>query len=395
MDSHATTPVDSRVLEAMLPFFTEHFGNASSKTHAFGWTADQAVRRARQQVADLIGARPREIVFTSGATESDNLAVLGAARTGRERGNHVITVVTEHRAVLDSCRQLEQEGMRVTVLPVESDGLLDVEKLVDAFSPDTLLVSVMAANNEIGVLQPLAAIGRATRARGILFHTDAAQAAGKVPFDVDDLQVDLVSLTAHKMYGPKGVGALYVRRGTAVAPMVFGGGHEAGLRSGTLNVPGIVGFGAAAALGASVRAEEAACLGTLRDRLYAGIQRKVDGVILNGSMSARLPQNLNISFERVDGDALLTGLVDVAVSPGAACSSVSREPSYVLRALGRSDALARASIRFGLARATTEADVDRVVDSVAGLVGRLRAGPAFEAFEEEGEGGESTPARWH
>ena len=382
MDFHSTTPVDRRVLEVMIPFFGEHFGNASSRTHAFGWRAEQAVRHARQQVAELIGARSKDIVFTSGATESDNLAILGAARANRSRGHHVVTIVTEHRAVLDSCRQLEQEGFRVSWLPVGSDGQLEVDRLVASLTPETVLVSVMAANNEIGVLQALQSIGRVTRARGILFHTDAAQAAGKVPFDVDDLNVDLVSMTAHKMYGPKGVGALYVRAGTRLAPMLLGGGHERGFRSGTLNVPGIVGFGEAAALSAREElADEGVRIGALRDRLLAGLRERLDGVLVNGSLSARLPQNLNVSFEGVDGDALLTGLSDVAVSPGAACSSASKEPSHVLRAIGRSDALARASIRFGLGRSNTDAEVDRVVDYVASLIKRLRGQPAFSNWQ--------------
>lgn len=395
MDAHSTTPIDPRVLEVMLPFFSERFGNAASRTHAFGWAADAAVRQARRQIAGAIGARAREIVFTSGATESDNLAILGAMRAGRPRGNHLVTLTTEHRAVLDPSRQLAREGIAVTVLPVGSDGIVDLGRLVDALTPETVLVSVMTANNEIGVLQPLAAIGEVTRARGVLLHTDAAQAVGKVAFDVDALQVDLVSLTAHKMYGPKGVGALYVRRGTGIVPIQFGGGHERGLRSGTLNVPGIVGFGAAAKLSARERLDEAARLGTLRDRLYAGLSERIDGVVVNGSMSARLSHNLNVSFEGVDGDALLTGLAEVAVSSGAACSSASREPSYVLQAIGRSEALARASIRFGLARSNTEVEVDRVVDAVASLVTRLRGGSAFDVGVS-GRGGD-VPAseRWH
>jgi cysteine desulfurase len=385
MDAHSTTPVDRRVLDAMLPFFAEHFGNASSRTHEFGWRAADAVQQARRQVADLIGASPKEIVFTSGATESNNLAVLGAARASRSRGRHIITVVTEHVAVLDPCRQLEAEGFDVTWLPVQPDGLVDLEQFVAALRPDTVLVSVMAANNEIGVLQPLESIGRATRERGILFHTDAAQAAGKIPFDVEQLQADLVSLTAHKMYGPKGVGALYVRRGTELQPLFFGGGHELGLRSGTLNVPGIVGFGAAAAVCLKEMVGEQARLGAWRDRLHQSLADRLDGIVVNGSTTHRLAHNLSLSFEGVDGDALLTGLKDVAVSSGAACASATtfRKPSHVLKAIGRSDELARASIRFGLSRFNTEAEVDEVLAKVASLVGSLRGGSAFDEFASE------------
>jgi cysteine desulfurase len=382
MDAHSTTPVDPRVLDAMLPFFTEHFGNASSRTHEFGWRAADAVQRARQHVAGLIGASPKDIVFTSGATESNNLAVLGAARAGRSRGRHIVTVTTEHVAVLDPCHQLEAEGFDVTWLPVQPDGLIDLERFIQALRSDTVLVSVMAANNEIGVLQPLESIGRVTRARGVLFHTDAAQAAGKMPFDVEQLQADLVSLTAHKMYGPKGVGALYVRRRTELQPIFFGGGHELGLRSGTLNVPGIVGFGAAAALCLEEMTAEQERLGKWRDRLHRGLHDRLDGIVVNGSITHRLAHNLNLSFMGVDGDALLTGLKDVAVSSGAACASATtfRKPSHVLQAIGRSDELARASIRFGLSRFNTQVEVDGVIDNVASLVTSLRSGSAFDEF---------------
>jgi cysteine desulfurase len=385
MDAHSTTPVDPRVLDAMLPFFTEHFGNASSRTHEFGWRAADAVQQARQQVADLIGASPKEIVFTSGATESNNLAVLGAARASRSRGRHIITVVTEHVAVLDPCRQLEAEGFDVTWLPVQPDGLVDVERFAATLRPDTVLVSVMAANNEIGVLQPLESIGRVTRERGIVFHTDAAQAAGKMSFDVERLQTDLVSLTAHKMYGPKGVGALYVRHRTELQPIFFGGGHERGFRSGTLNVPGIVGFGAAAAVCLKEMTAEQERLGAWRDRLHRSLSDRLDGIVVNGSTTHRLAHNLNLSFEEVDGDALLTGLKDVAVSSGAACASATtfRKPSHVLKAIGRSDELARASIRFGLSRFNTLAEVDEVIGKVASLVGSLRGGSPFDEFVSE------------
>ena len=385
MDAHSTTPVDPRVLEAMLPFFTEHFGNASSRTHEFGWRAADAVLQARQRVADLIGGSPKDLVFTSGATESNNLAVLGTARARRSKGRHIITVTTEHVAVLDPCHELEREGFDVTWLPVEPDGLVNLERFTEALRDDTVLVSVMAANNEIGVLQPLASIGRTTRERGIVFHTDAAQAAGKIPFDVEQVQADLVSLTAHKLYGPKGVGALYVRRRTELQPILFGGGHELGLRSGTLNVPGIVGFGAAAALCLQEMVPEQQRLGTWRDRLNRGLHDRVDGILVNGSTTHRLAHNLNVSFQGVDGDALLAGLKDVAVSSGAACASATtfRKPSHVLQAIGRSDELARASIRFGLSRFNTEAEVDEVIKIVASLVSSLRSGSAFDEFASD------------
>ncbi|MGE0041297.1 MAG: cysteine desulfurase family protein [Vicinamibacterales bacterium] len=377
LDHHATTPVDPAVLAGMLPFFTEQFGNAASRHYRLGWEAGEAVDRARAQVADLIGASPREIIFTSGATEAVNLAIKGAAEAHRADGgsrDHIVTVATEHKAVLDSCRRLETRGWRVTVLGVDAEGMLDLDALADAVTDRTLLVSVMAANNEIGVLQPLADVAAIARARGALLHTDAVQAAGKVPFDVDHVPVDLASITAHKIYGPKGVGALYVRRRNprvGVEPLVDGGGHERGMRSGTLNVPGIVGFGAAAALAASLMPEEAARLAALRDRLLARLSAAVDGLTVNGSLARRLPGNLNVSFAGVDGEALLVALDDVAVSSGAACTAA--EPSHVLAALGRPVALALASLRFGLGRATTEAEVDFAADRVAGVVGRLRA----------------------
>jgi cysteine desulfurase len=379
MDSHSTTPVDPRVVATMLPFFTEHFGNAASRTHAFGWRAAEAVERARQQTAALVGASAKDIIFTSGATESNNLAILGAARAHPSR-RHIVTLATEHRAVLDPCRHLEHEGFDITWLPVRSDGLVDLDQLADALRPETVLVSVMAANNEIGVLQPLAAIGGLTRERGILFHTDTAQAAGKVSFDVESVRADLVSFTAHKMYGPKGVGALYVRRRTGLTPILFGGGHERGLRSGTLNVPGIAGFGTAAALCRQEMTAESERLRALRDRLNAGLHARLDGVLVNGSMTERLPHNLNFSFAGVDGESLLTGLNDIAVSSGAACTSTMPEPSHVLRAIGRNEDLARASLRFGLCRFSTEEEVDYVVKTVASLVTRLRGGSPFDEF---------------
>jgi cysteine desulfurase len=363
----------------MLPFFTEHFGNAASRTHAFGWRAAEAVERARQQTAALVGASAKDIIFTSGATESNNLAILGAARAHPSR-RHIVTLATEHRAVLDPCRHLEHEGFDITWLPVRSDGLVDLDQLADALRPETVLVSVMAANNEIGVLQPLAAIGGLTRERGILFHTDTAQAAGKVSFDVESVRADLVSFTAHKIYGPKGIGALYVRRRTGLTPILFGGGHERGLRSGTLNVPGIAGFGTAAALCRQEMTAESERLRALRDRLNAGLHARLDGVLVNGSMTERLPHNLNLSFAGVDGESLLTGLNDIAVSSGAACTSTMPEPSHVLRAIGRNEDLARASLRFGLCRFSTEEEVDYVVKTVASLVTRLRGGSPFDEF---------------
>jgi cysteine desulfurase len=383
-DAHATTPCDPRVVEAMLPYFTERFGNAASRQHPFGWAAREASDHARGQIAALIGAKPKDIIFTSGATESNNLAIKGMAEAlaanAASKGRHVVTLETEHRAVLDPCAWLEAQGCEVTRLPVQPDGLIDVDRLIAALRPDTILVSVMAANNEIGVLQPLAAIGRETHARGIAFHTDAAQAVGKVPFDVEAIKADLVSLTAHKIYGPKGVGALFVRRrgpAAALAPLIHGGGHERGLRSGTLNVPAIVGFGAAAALCNAEMTAESARLGALRDRLLDGLRAAAaDGeVVVNGAMgpAVRLPHNLNVAFPGVEGSALLMAMTDIAVSSGAACSSASAEPSHVLRALGLSDADAKASLRFGLSRQTTAQEVDWVVEKVSVVVSDLRA----------------------
>lgn len=375
LDYHATTPVDPRVVEAMVPYFAERFGNASSRTHKFGWDAAEAVDRARGEVARLIGARAREVIFTSGATESNNLAIKGTAAALRDRGDHVITVVTEHHAVLDTCRRLEREGVRVTYLPVGRDGLIDLDQVREAMTDRTILISVMAANNEIGVLQPIGEIGRIARARGVVFHTDAAQATGKVPFDGEALQADLVSLTAHKLYGPKGVGALFIRPRTPklpILPMFDGGGQEHGLRPGTLNVPGIVGFGRACAICQDEMEQDAARLGALRDRLLAGLLDRVEGIAVNGSLAERLPQNLNVSVEGVEGEALLMGLGDIAVSAGAACASGAAEPSYVLKALGVSDDLALASLRFGLGRFTTDEEVDYVIDRLATVVPRLR-----------------------
>ncbi len=373
MDAHATTPVDPRVLEAMLPYFSQKFGNAASRSHRFGWEADEAVERARLFVAGLIGAKAREVVFTSGATESNNLALKGVASALRGRGRHVITGRTEHRAILDPCRRLEHEGATITYVPVGRDGLVDPGDVERAITDGTILISVMTANNEVGVLQPIAEIGRLARAHGILFHTDAAQALGKIPFDVAALPVDLVSMSAHKMYGPKGIGALYIRKGsTALAPLIDGGGHERGVRSGTLNVPAIVGFGRAAEICRLEMRAESDRLRRLRDRLKDGLMARIPDTIVNGSMSERLPNNLNVSFEHVPGESLLIGLDDVAVSSGSACTSARREGSYVLRAMGSSDELALASVRFGLGRFNTEAEVDYVIDKVASVVTRLR-----------------------
>jgi cysteine desulfurase len=386
MDSHATTPVDPRVLDAMLPFFTEKFGNAASRNHAFGWQAEEAVENGRKQVADLIGANAKEIVFTSGATESDNLAIKGVAHMYRNQGDHIVTVQTEHKAVLDTCKRLEKEGFRVTYLPVRKDGLVDLDRLRDALDEKTILISVMMANNEIGVIQPVAEIGRLARERRILFHTDAVQAAGKVPLDVNAINADLVSLSAHKIYGPKGIGALYVRRKdprVLLVPVIDGGGHERGMRSGTLNVTGIVGFGKAAQIAAQEMTAESARLCALRDRLLAGLQNELDEIHVNGSMEHRLPNNLNVSFAYVEGESLLMGINDVAVSSGSACTSASLEPSYVLKALGTGDDLAHSSIRFGLGRFNTEEEVDYVIDKVASVVKRLREmSPLYEMARE-------------
>lgn len=389
MDYHATTPVDPRVLRVMLPYFSEKFGNPASRNHRFGWEAEEAVERARKQVAELIGAQPKEIVFTSGATESDNLALKGVAEAYRHRGDHIITVATEHKAVLDSARRLEAQGFRVTYLPVRPDGLIDLDQLRAAITDRTILISVMYANNEIGVVQPIREIGRIAKEKGVLFHTDAVQAAGKIPIDVEADGIDLASLSAHKMYGPKGIGALYVRRRNPrveLVPLIDGGGHERGLRSGTLNVPAIVGFGEACAICRREMPEESQRLRQLRDRLLNQILAELDEVYINGSMEHRLPNNLNLSFRYVDAEALLTALPDVALSSGAACSSANLEPSHVLRALGRGDDLVHSSIRFGLGRFTTQEEVDYVAGRIVEAVKKLRElSPAYELFKERSE----------
>ena len=386
MDYHATTPVDPRVLETMLPYFARDFGNAASRNHAFGWAAQKAVENARKQVADLIGASQKEIIFTSGATESNNLAIKGVAEMYREKGNHVITCVIEHEAVIDTCKKLEKQCARVTYLPVQKDGRIDLDDLRAAITDKTILLTIMTANNEIGVLQPVAEVGAIAKEKGILFHTDAVQAAGKVPFDVNQVKADLVSISAHKMYGPKGVGALYVRRRNPrvlLAEQISGGGHERGMRSGTLNVPGIVGLGEAAAICMAEMAADAARLSALRERLNERFHQNLDEIYTNGSMEHRLPNNLNISFAYVEGESLLMGIDDVAVSSGSACTSASLEPSHVLKALGAGDDLARSSIRFGLGQWTTEEEVDYVVDKLTNVVRRLREmSPLYEMVKE-------------
>lgn len=375
MDNHATTPVDPRVLEAMHPFFGEKFGNPSSHSHRFGWDAEAAVVAARKQVAQLLNASPQEIIFTSGATESDNLAIKGVARKYRAKGNHIVTLPTEHRAVLDSCKHLEAAGLRVTRVPVQSDGLVDIGDLKKTLDADTILVSIMAANNEIGVLQPLTQIGKLCHERGILFHTDAAQAVGKIPLDVQAMNIDLLSLSGHKNYGPKGIGALYVRGNdprVELAPLIDGGGQEGGWRSGTLNVPGIVGLGKACEISQQEMTAEADRLRALRDRLKDGILAKLEGVYVNGSLEHRLPGSLSLSFAGLELEALLTSLSDIALSSGSACASATPEASYVLKALGVPPDLAQSPIRFGIGRFNTQEEVDYVVERLVEEAGRLR-----------------------
>ena len=384
LDNNATTPVDPRVLEAMLPYFTTRFGNAASKSHAFGWEADAAVDSAREQVARLIGAvSPREIVFTSGATESDNLAIKGVAEAYHDKGNHIITCVTEHKAVLDSCKVLAKHGFEVTYLPVAPDGLVDVECVRDAITDKTILISIMAANNEIGTIHPIKEIGRLAKEKQILFHSDATQGVGKFPINVEDMGIDLLSLTAHKMYGPKGIGALYVRSTkprVKLASLIDGGGHERGMRSGTLNVPGIVGLGKACELSQKEMSAEAERLIALRERLKEGILKQLEDVQINGHAAQRLPGNLNMSFAFIEGESLLMGLKDIAVSTGSACTSASLEPSYVLKAIGVTDELAYSAIRFGLGRFTSDEEIDYTVNRIVEEVRRLRAmSPSYKA----------------
>jgi cysteine desulfurase len=376
LDCHATTPVDPQVLETMLPYFTEQFGNPASVTHQYGWAAEAAVKQAREQIAEAIAAEPEEIVFTSGATEANNLAIKGVAEAYFEKGRHIVTVQTEHNAVLDPCRYLESLGFEVTYLPVQADGLLDLATLEQSLRPDTILVSVMAANNEIGVLQPLEEIGAICHERGVLFHTDAAQAIAKIPLNVRTQFIDLMSLTAHKVYGPKGIGALYVRRRNPrvrIAPQLHGGGHERGMRSGTLYTPQIVGLAKAIELGLAEMEPETKRLGELRDRLWQQL-RPLGGIQINGHPTQRLPGNLNISVAGVDGQALLLGLQPImAVSSGSACTSAAMSPSHVLAALGVPDALAYASIRFGLGRFTTAAEIDRAAEGAIATIKALRS----------------------
>ena len=386
MDNHATTPLDPRILEAMLPYFTGKFGNAASRNHSFGWEAEAAVEKAREQVAKLIGATAKEIIFTSGATESNNLAIKGVAEMYRERGNHIITQVTEHKAVLDTCKRLEKSGYRVTYLPVKADGLIDIEDLKRAMDDKTILVTIMIANNEIGVVQPVAEIGKLCHDKGVLFHSDAVQAVGKIPVDVNAMQIDVLSLSAHKIYGPKGVGALYVRRRNPrvqISEQINGGGHERGMRSGTLNVPGIVGLGKACELAGEVMKSETERLLKLRNKLQEKLEGSLDYVHINGSMEHRLPGNLNMSFVYVEGESLLMGINDVAVSSGSACTSATLEPSYVLKALGLGDDVAHSSIRFGLGRFNTEPEVEYVADKVVDVVQKLRElSPLYEMVKE-------------
>jgi len=387
MDNHATTPLDPRVLQAMLPYFTEDFGNAASRTHAFGWRAEAAVEDARDTIARLINAESgKEIVFTSGATESDNLAIKGVAEYYAEKGKHIITSTIEHKAVLDSCKRLEKDGYTVTYIAAGKDGIVDPDEVANAITDKTILVSVMLANNEVGTIQPIEEIGKRTRARGVLLHVDAVQGLGKTPFDVRAMNVDLASLTAHKIYGPKGVGALYVRRSkprVRLGAQMDGGGHERGNRSGTLNVPGIVGFAKACEILEREGAEEAKRIAALRDRLYSKITAELDQVLLNGSMEHRLPGNLNISLAFVEGEGLMMAIKDVAVSSGSACTSASLEPSYVLRSMGLDEDLAHSSIRFGLGRFTTEEEVDYVAKLVIEKVKKLRdMSPLWEMHQQ-------------
>jgi len=385
-DNHATTPVDPRVLDAMIPYFTENFGNAASRNHAYGWAAEDAVEKGRKQIAALISANAKEIVFTSGATESNNLALKGVAEMYAEKGNHLITAATEHKAVLDTCKHLEKKGCRVTYLPLKGDGLIDLDMLRDAITDKTILISIMYANNEIGVIQPVKEIGKIAKERGVLFHSDAVQACGKIPVNVIDDGIDLLSITGHKIYGPKGVGALYVRRKNPrvqLTGQMDGGGHERGMRSGTLNVPGIVGLGAACEIAQREMPSESVRLRGLRDRLRATLEAGLEEVYINGTMEQRLPNNLNMSFAYVEGESLLMGINDIAVSSGSACTSATLEPSYVLKALGLGDDLAHTSIRFGLGRFNTEAEVDYVAQKMIEVVNKLRElSPLWEMFKD-------------
>jgi cysteine desulfurase len=386
MDNNSTTRTDPRVVEAMLPYFTEKFGNAASRSHAFGWEAEIAVEEAREQIAALIGASAKEIIFTSGATESNNLAIKGVAAMYKKKGNHVITQATEHKATLDTCKRLEREGYQVTYLPVDQYGQVHADQVAEAITDKTILVSIMAANNEIGTVQPIKAIGKMCKGKGVLFHTDAVQAVGKLPVDVDEMGIDLLSLSAHKIYGPKGLGALFVRKKdprVRLEPQIDGGGHERGMRSGTLAVPLIVGLGKACEIARNEMAQESEKTFRLRERLRKGIMDQLPESYLNGHPTERLPGNANISFAYVEGEGLMMGIKDVAVSSGSACTSASLEPSYVLRALGVGDELAHSSIRFGIGRFNTEAEVDYVIDHVVREVNRLREmSPLYEMVQQ-------------
>ncbi len=386
MDNHATTRVDPRVLDAMLPYFGDKFGNAASRNHSFGWAGEEAVENARAQVASLIGATPKEIIFTSGATESDNLMIKGVAEMYREKGNHIITQAIEHKAVLDTCKRLEKYGYEVTYLPVQRDGRVDPEDVRKAIRPTTILITVMYANNEIGVVNPIQEIGKIAKEQGIVFAVDGVQAVGKIPVDVQKDNIDLLAISAHKIYGPKGVGALYVRRRNPrvqLSAVIDGGGHERGMRSGTLNVPGIVGLGKACEVAQQEMASEGARLLALRERLRKGLEAKLDEVFINGSLEHRLPNNLNMSFAYVEGESLLMGINDIAVSSGSACTSATLEPSYVLKALGVGEDLAHTSIRFGLGRFNTEEEVDYVIEKMVQVVSKLRdLSPLYEMAKE-------------
>ena len=385
LDYQATTPMDPRVLEAMMPYFTHKFGNSGSRSHAYGWEAEEGTEKARGQVAKLIGADEKEVIFTSGATESNNLAIRGVAEFYKDRKNHIITTVTEHKCVLDTCRHLEQQGFEVTYLPVRQDGLLDLDVLRAAITDKTVLVSVMAVNTEIGVIQPLAEIGRICREKKVFFHTDAAQAAGKIPLDVEALNVDLMSISGHKIYGPKGIGALYVRRKPRVrlVPMIVGGGQERGFRSGTLPTPLCVGLGEAAEICMKEMDAEARRLKKLQERMLNGLRAKLTDIVVNGDLEQRIPGNLNISFAYVEGESLMMGIKNLAVSSGSACTSASLEPSYVLRALGVEEEMAHTSLRIGLGRFTTEHEIDTAVDELVRHVTKLREmSPLWEMAQE-------------
>jgi len=384
LDYSATTPVDPRVAQKMIPYLTEHFGNPASRSHAFGWEAEKAVDEAREHVAALLNCDPKEIIWTSGATEGDNLAIKGAANFYKSKGKHIITMKTEHKAVLDTVRELERQGFEATYLDPEQNGLLDLDKFEAALRPDTILVSVMMVNNEIGVIQPVAEIGEICRAKGIIFHCDAVQAAGKIPIDLQKLKVDLLTVTAHKLYGPKGIGAQYVRRKPRVRiePQIHGGGHERGFRSGTLATHQIVGMGEAFCLAKLEMATEGERIRALRDRLLNGF-KDMEEVYVNGDMQRRIPGNLNISFNFVEGESLIMAIKDIAVSSGSACTSASLEPSYVLRALGRSDELAHSSIRFTIGRFTTEEEIDYAIKLLRAKIGKLRElSPLWEMYKE-------------